>query len=94
LANWSGKNAGQLATLLKAGDSAGFDRALLDYTVSQQGKQAVFGHVVHVFEGREPPPLTAEWDAPPALAEAVQIRLRQGDRQRIVRLNPQGKSVE
>ena len=58
------------------------------YTVLQKGKLAVFGHVMWTFDGHEPPPFAAAWEAPPVLGKTVRIRLRQDGQERIVALSP------
>jgi len=64
------------------------------YTASQTGKQAVFGHIVSVFDGKEPPSITASWEAVPALGKPAKIKLSVDGVQRVVEFQPVWESAD
>lgn len=58
------------------------------YTVSEKGKQLLVCHVIYIFDGKQPPPVTSAWESTPVIGQTVRIRLQLGDSRRIIRLEP------
>jgi hypothetical protein len=58
------------------------------YAVTQKGTQALFAHVVSVFDGAQPPAVSARWEAPPVFGKPVQIRILTGGQERLIDLSP------
>lgn len=62
----------------------GLHEPAVRYAVSQNGRQVVFGHLVHVYKKQEPEPLHASWTLSADGNQPISVQWEQGGRKRSV----------